>query len=64
MREYIYASGGTPLANANGEISLPRKRIVRCRDCAYFSKSYECYVGEKAKPDGFCAWGERKADDA
>lgn len=36
MSEYVYYSDGTPLASAGGEISLPRKRIVRCRDCKHF----------------------------
>lgn len=36
MSEYIYASSGEPLANFNGEISLARKKIVRCKDCAKF----------------------------
>ena len=42
-------------------------RPVRCRDCKHFGESY-CYrLGEyrefMAKPDGFCAWGERREDE-
>jgi hypothetical protein len=39
MNEYVYCSDGTPLASAGGEISLPRERVVRCRDC----KHYDAY---------------------
>lgn len=35
MSEYIYASSGEPLAHIDGEITLARKEIVRCRDCKY-----------------------------
>lgn len=42
--------------------------IVRCRDCKYCTESmawpgaYECdYINRGVEPDGFCAWGERKA---
>ena len=45
-----------------------REPIVRCRDCIY----YDDYLGAccrgnthqtiAATPDGFCAWGERRAD--
>lgn len=47
------------------------ERIVRCRDCEYAKwKAKDCdgadiYRCRKFKfdvsPDGFCAWGERKA---
>lgn len=53
-----------------------RERIVRCRDCKHYSEhewiiatdvSDVCHFwhGEptKVKPDGFCAWGERKEVD-
>lgn len=35
MTEYVYATIGDPVANALGEIFLPRCEIVRCRDCVY-----------------------------
>lgn len=35
MSEYVYATNGTPVSDTNGEISLPRERIVRCRDCKH-----------------------------
>lgn len=45
--------------------------IVRCRDCCYFidspvwSDTHECdYINRGVEPDGYCAWGERKVDDA
>lgn len=76
MSEYIYASSGEPLAHIDGEITLARKEIVRCRDC----KFYGCYDGstwcsrtyeqvpsgtcdyQTVEPYGFCAWGERKSE--
>jgi hypothetical protein len=51
MSEYIYSSRGEVLANQHGEISLPRREIVRCRDCKHatlsslgFSKYCEKFV--------------------
>lgn len=53
------------------------ERIVRCRDCKHYSDhewimvtdvSDVCHFWHgkptKVKPDGFCAWGERKEVDA
>lgn len=66
MSEYIYSSNGEPLANERGEILLARAgEIVRCKDCTYISDdglttawcSENC---REVKPDGFCAWGERR----
>lgn len=56
--EYIYASNGEPLANANSEISLARRRIVRCRDCA----KAERYGGELVCKLKSCAWYAVDAD--
>lgn len=51
-----------------------RERIVRCRDCKHYADhewviatdvSDVCHFwanGVKVEPDGFCKWGERKAD--
>lgn len=50
------------------------ERIVRCRDCACFSvdnSDHDYRTGwwckrwytDMVKPDGFCAWGERKEVD-
>ena len=75
MSEYIVAGAepnNTVLKSItkNGyehEMWLPvREEIVRCRDCVH----YEEYVGSctrrryhfSVKPDGFCAWGERRAE--
>jgi hypothetical protein len=66
MSEYIYQSRGEPLANEYGEIHLARAgEIVRCRDCKSYQpgmyKHFTCEVLQRwAKPDDFCAWGERK----
>lgn len=51
-----------------------REEVVRCRDCKRYSEhewilvtdvSDVCHFfgdGVKVEPDGFCAWGERRAD--
>ena len=48
--------------------------IVRCRDCKYYDPHCTddgvCFLPDgdgdfarwEVKPDGFCAWGERKVD--
>ncbi len=47
-----------------------RELIVRCRDCAMYDDEDGMCVrdpehtgrGWYARPDGFCAWGERKEE--
>lgn len=70
----LHGDMNTPLYEAIMGVMVSRQReeIVRCRDCRFwhqdashcaqfeFSKKL-CYV--PAKPDGFCAWGERRNDD-
>lgn len=65
MSEYIYSSQGEPLANENGEISLPRREIVRCRDCREYNTELYRHItcellGRYVEPDSFCACGERR----
>ena len=71
MSEYIYSSQGELLVNERGEISLPRREIVRCMDCKRFAvdqsdhdyrSGWWCHRWntDMVKPDGFCAWGERR----
>ena len=76
MSEYIYATNGELMANIDGDISLARDEIVRCRDCKHFTpKGTHKFENGKVNadyckyirgwmlqitPDGFCAWGERK----
>lgn len=76
MSEFIYNSGGKLLVNEYGEIMLPRRAIVRCRDCKRFipqgTHRFEDGVVNKdtcevirgfvvqIDPEGFCAWGEWK----
>ena len=76
MSEYIYSSQGELLVNERGEISLPRREIVRCKDCKRFipqgTHRFDDGVVNKdtcsvirgfvvqIDPDGFCAWGERR----
>lgn len=74
MSEYIYGSIGDPLANALGEIYLPRAEVVRCRDCMYMTNQkyknnleYQTcgYFDSKyaeVEPDGYCAWSCRRSD--
>ena len=53
----------------NGTFTQKRhEKIVRCRDCRHYTDDemeYYHYCGswcEQVTPDGFCAWGERRAD--
>lgn len=68
MSEYIYTTEGTfGLRECTGE------EIVRCKDCEYFCNhehangtewqtcSYFDSEYAEVEPDGFCAWGERRA---
>ena len=34
--------------------------IVRCRNCNQRESDYCHWIDRFIKPDGFCAWGERK----
>ena len=65
MSEYIYATD-----EHNGHW-LTGEEIVRCRDCDYYDhwdasgpyrEKHVCGYWDylEIKPDGFCAWGERK----
>lgn len=58
------------LANVEHQLAMyGYVKVVRCRDCVYFDK-YEndeinvCYRFDNEqpiiKPDGFCAWAERR----
>ena len=63
---------------SGGELIPVRERIVRCRDCRYATdEGYGCKhfshyeqgasyrwedVPADVEPDGFCAWGERRAN--
>lgn len=69
MSEYVYATIGDPVANALGEIFLPRCEIVRCRDCMYKTRSeawpdaLDCKrTGLPTDDDLYCAWGERRSE--
>ena len=62
MSEYIIE--GPSADSASWRV---HERIVRCRDCHYFTDSpawpgaHECdYINRGVEPDGFCAWGERR----
>lgn len=64
MSEYIFEVEYDTL---NGTFSKKRgEEIVRCRDCKYASYDNRwCYRQTNAdalsiRPDGFCAWGERR----
>lgn len=79
MNEYVYATNGAPVSDAEGFISLPREEIVRCRDCVRFipQGTYHFNSGVVNKdtcnvirgfvvqidPDSFCAWGERRENE-
>ena len=70
MSEYIIDFTDWVL-DEDGELFYPNAReIVRCRDCTYFSECanerFSCWWWgdeyEDPKPDGFCAWGERRGE--
>lgn len=54
---------------------LPREEVVRCRECVYAedggklcrhfmtSDVFERPCPSEVRPDGFCAWGERRRAD-
>ena len=57
----------------DGTEVLTDEEIVRCRDCIYRRRSWNGHEpnfigdwfcsytgGHEVKPNGFCAWGERK----
>ena len=67
MAEYVYGTDGHEGHWLTGE------EIVRCRDCKHFEvdqSDHEYRSGwwckrwdtDMVKPDGFCAWGERRDD--
>lgn len=54
--------------------SLGYVQVVRCKDCKFFgffeddnetaANEYCCYWGSLGvEPDGFCAWGEKRANE-
>ena len=70
MSEFIYYSKGAPMADASGNISLARERVVRCRDCEYYANDElgDCctlmdFEDVKGMADRFCAWGEKAVKD-
>lgn len=69
MTEHIY--GGVELYNIPEFMLEKREEIVRCRDCAFYAPDpdpidpgwpmwCERHEIDMVRPDGFCAWGERK----
>ena len=67
VKEFVTAYGDSAFQR--------REEIVRCRDCKHYSEhewvfatdvSDVCHFWHgkptKVEPDGFCAWGERRAD--
>lgn len=52
---------------ATEQSAYRRERVVRCRDCVKYDREDEMCMrdpehtgrGWYARPDGFCAWGER-----
>lgn len=62
VKEFVTAYGDSAFQR--------REEVVRCRDCKRFSE-YELepnlgycerYDKHEVRCDGFCAWGERRAD--
>lgn len=78
MREYIVDFGdkssafvGLAMAEAVNHGANIKCEIVRCRDCKHRAgANVQAVVSDLCmwldiivKPDGFCAWGERKVDE-
>ena len=76
MTEYIISTAQILIAAKSNNVVIPDKitgveirgdrlhEIVRCRDCKHYDDGY-CYRPAefhefRAKPDGFCAWAERR----
>ena len=65
-----YCKTGAEAENATELQLAVSEKIVRCRDCKHYreitwndgTKSSACsgvFTFVEARPDGFCAWGER-----
>ena len=75
MSEYIVEVNDHPTIKQEGwnvrcdDLFIQREEIVRCRDCKRYVEDemeYWHYCNNwcgQVKPDGFCAWGERRSDD-
>lgn len=60
MKEYI-VSADIRTQEMMGLLS--KYEIVRCRDCKHYGLGRRCgWSCRFVKPDGFCAWGERKVE--
>lgn len=67
MNEYVYYSRGVPLKDCYGDISLPREKIVRCRNCKYYEplvyRHFSCeLLTYPVTQNGFCAWSELREE--
>lgn len=74
MSEYVVDFGdkssafvGLAMAEAESHGATLKERVVRCRDCKHYEPNTYSHFTCKlltfhVEPDGFCAWGERKAD--
>lgn len=65
MGEYITEWYWDEMRNAPNQDQ--REEIVRCRDCEYYEPNdyihFTCeYLQCWAKPDDYCAWGERRGE--
>ena len=68
MSEYIVTCDEETAAWVGNDVKSMRS-IVRCRDCVKFCNDDAYYCTDdwcqefscQIEPDGFCAWGERKA---
>lgn len=60
MSEYIVDGRSIIIPRQSGK-ALKLEEIVRCRDCRKCNIGWCFHFGNVVKPDGFCAWGVRKA---
>lgn len=52
------------LSTVENEPTADVVKIVRCKDCKFYSVNGHCGVLGFCEPDEFCSRGERRKDDA
>ena len=60
LKELIDECGSLPIIVKRLRKERLREPIVRCRDCQYCNVGWCVMFQNIVKPDGFCAWGERR----
>lgn len=71
-KQHIYDEGRRDgfYAGVRAERTLTASQIVRCRDCVYYEQDgiadsctlFDFSMDCQYMQDGFCAWGDRRAE--